>query len=52
MPGRRRDLATREGAAPILELLRVWLTHNNVVIMTVRLVVIASKIIGYAITGV
>jgi hypothetical protein len=43
--------ATGDRAADLLDGLRHWLAHNNAVIMTVLLVVIGSKIIGDAISG-
>jgi len=44
-------VATGDRAAQLLEGLRHWLLRNNPVIMTVLLVVIGSKILGDAITG-
>jgi hypothetical protein len=44
-------LATGDQAAHLLDGLRHWLARNNPVIMTVLLLVIGSKIIGDAISG-
>jgi threonine/homoserine/homoserine lactone efflux protein len=44
-------LATGDRAPHLLDGLRYWLARNNAVIMTVLLVVIGSKILGDAISG-
>lgn len=44
--------AMGDRAAPLLDRLKNWMTHNNAVIMSVLLVVIGVKLVGDAISGI